>query len=693
MRREYINYDVGVPVDISFVSVEDYPIHWHNSIEIIYVLEGKLEVYINSIKYEVYAGELEIINMDEVHHLKGSEGDNKVLIFYIDPYFFERYYSDIENMYFYTNSSIENAQAGEEYEELRALLAAILCEKVQMQEDYDENIKDILVELLYHIINNFNYLIYEKEELKEDINLFRRYHSISKYISNNYNQNITLKDIAEKEFLSPQYLSQEIKYATGYSFTDLVNLTRVEESIKLLLDSDKNISEISEEVGFSHTRYYNKNFKRFYKSTPLQFRKRYKVDDEDLERLKKVKSLDLKESVNYLLSYLQSYDRFNYEDRLIKINIDVDNDLGAFSKDFKNIITIGDTFDLLIEDNKDTLEELQGEIGFQYARILNVFSTDMAIFPQSSFFNWNRNKEVLEFLYSIDIKPLIVIDSTGFSEDNFLGAFQSFLSYFSGLESVDFSEFRFEYSPSVSEKLKGKINELIGKLYNIDTNSIASYSDTAEINPIYDTAYMIPYIIHNLIFNNNSLQFLRAFDVLDKQVNITNEVFFGYPGLVNDMGIKKPSYYAYYLLNKLGDRLVAQDNGYIVTKSQDGFQILLYNFYDNLDNLIPFKDDSRLRVLKNVASKKLSLNITNIQSNIKVTSYEINESEGSSFNYWLQMGKPIRLSKEEKEILHKASFPEIEFEYFKKSAVVNIQAEIKGHGAMLILIKKVQKHQ
>ena len=114
MRREYKNYDEGVPVDISFVSVEDYPIHWHNSIEIIYVLEGKLEVYINSIKYEVYAGELEIINMDEVHHLKGSEGDNKVLIFYIDPYFFERYYSDIENMYFYTNSSIENAQAGEE---------------------------------------------------------------------------------------------------------------------------------------------------------------------------------------------------------------------------------------------------------------------------------------------------------------------------------------------------------------------------------------------------------------------------------------------------------------------------------------------------------------------------------------------------------------------------------------------------
>ncbi|NLM34306.1 MAG: helix-turn-helix domain-containing protein [Clostridiales bacterium] len=693
MRREYINYDVGVPVEVSFVSIEDYPIHWHNCIEIIYVLEGKLEVYINSIKYEIRAGELEIINMDEVHHLKGQGGENKVLIFYIDPYFFERYYSDIENMYFYTDSSTENAQAGEEYEELRALLAAILCEKVQKQEDYDENIKEILVELLYHLINNFNYLVYEKEELKEDINLFRRYHSISKYIANNYNQNITLQDIAEKEFLSPRYLSHEIKYATGYSFTELLNLTRVEESIKLLLDSDKTLSEISEEVGFSHLRYYNKNFKRFYMCTPLQFRKRYKVNEENLEKLKKVEKLQLKDSINYLLSYLQSYDRFNYEDRLIKIDIDVDNDLGCFNKDFKNVITIGDAFDLLIEDNKDTLEELQGEIGFQYGRILNVFSTDMAIFPESSFFNWNRNKEVLEFLYDIDIKPLIVIDSTGFSEDNFIEAFQSFLSYFSALESVDFSEIRFEYSNSVSDSLKERINELIKGYYDIDTSNIESYNDMAETNPIYDTAYMIPYIIHNIIFNNNSLQFLRAFDVLDKQVNITNEVFFGYPGLVNDMGIKKPSYYAYYLLNKLGDRLVAQDNGYIVTKSADGFQILLYNFYDNLDSLIPLKEHSNLKALKSVASKKLSLNITNIQSNIKVTSYEINENEGSSFNYWLQMGKPNRLSKEEKEILHKASFPEIEFKYFKKSAVVNIQAEIEGYGAMLILIEKVQKHQ
>ena len=97
-------------------------------------------------------------------------------------------------------------------------------------EDFDEQIEDILINLLYHLINNFHYLTTDKEELKEKSEQLDRYHRISKYIFNNYNNNITLQEIAKKEFLSPHYLSHEIKYATGHSFTDLINLTRIEES-------------------------------------------------------------------------------------------------------------------------------------------------------------------------------------------------------------------------------------------------------------------------------------------------------------------------------------------------------------------------------------------------------------------------------------------------------------------------------
>ncbi|WP_291574194.1 helix-turn-helix domain-containing protein [Clostridium sp. UBA4548] len=691
MRREYVNYPSNIPVTVSYVNLKEYPIHWHYAIEIIYVLKGTLEVYINSGKYEIHQGQLEIINVDEVHHLHSNE-NNKILIFHIDPYFFEKYYSDIKNMFFYTKSSSLHSQSSEEYDELRTYLSRILCEVVQKQEDYDEEIEDLLVKLLYHLINNFNYLIYEKEELKDDANQLQRYHSISKYIFNNYNNNITLKDIANNEFLSPQYLSHEIKYATGYSFTDLINLTRVEESIKLLLDTDKTISEISEEVGFSHTRYFNKNFKLHYKVTPLQFRKKYKTNEVQLEKLKSSEILDLNESITYLSYFLEDYDRFNYEDKIFQINIDMSKNLGNFDKSFKNTITIGDAFELLIEDNKDTLEEIQHEIGFQYARILNVFTADMAIFPNSRFYNWNRTKDVLEFLYSINLNPLIVIDSNDFTEDNFIEVIESFLSYFSDLDSVDFRSFKFELSSSLPESVKLKIQELFMNIHNLEIETPYPMDKTSEINPIYDTGYMLPYVIHNILTNNNSLSFLRPFDVLDKQVDLTNEVFFGYPGLINDKGIKKPSYYGYYLLNKLGDTVVAQEDGYIVTKTDDEYQILLYNFHKDIDKLIPLEKFSKLRGVKNATSKKLSLNIINTCSDIKITSYEISEKQGSSFNYWLQMGKPKRLSKEEKEILYKASFPQIRFKHFKKSAVINLQGLLNSYGSILILIKKVQNH-
>lgn len=688
MRKEHITYPSDVPVAISLVSIKNYPMHWHNTIEILYVLKGNLKVTIASDYYEVVERDLEIINIDETHMISSKDDDNMVLIFHIDPYFFEKYYSDIQNMFFFTNTTEDNAQEGEAYEELRTFLAKIVCEAAQRQDDYDEEIEAVLIDLLYHLINNFHYLMYENEGMREKENLLARYHRISKYIVNNYTDNITLNDIAKKEFLSTDYLSHTIKDVTGHSFTDLLNLNRVEEALKLLLDTDKTISEISEEVGFSHARYLNKHFKLYYNNTPFQYRKKYKMDEDKFNSEKIIKFNDLRESFQYITYYLEDYDRFNYEDKITKININMDEELGEFKKSFKNVVNVGDAFELLIENNKDILELIQEEIGFTYARILNVFSADMCIFSGSDFYNWNRNRDVFEFIDMLNIKPLIVLDDKEFENEDFYKAVKAFLSYFKELESLDLYSFKFQFSKLVKQDVKDKVTEIITTEYELEIDNEDFYCED-KIDFIYDTAYMLPYIINDATKTGSSSKFLRAFDVLDKQFNLTNEVFFGYPGLINEKGIKKPSYYAYYLLNKLGDILVAQGDGYIVTKSNKEYQILLYSHHDDIDKLVPFKSFSKLRGNKNITAKKLSLNVVNIPSDVRITSYEINEKSASSYNYWIDMGKPRRLSKEENQILHDASFPKIHFKNFKKSTVINLQVELKGYGALLFLIKNV----
>ncbi|SQB33264.1 helix-turn-helix domain-containing protein [Clostridium cochlearium] len=690
MRKEYITFPQDMPIDIVFASIKEYPFHWHNCIQIIFVLEGTIKVTIESGTYELVKNDLEIINVDETHRIFSNDKNNKVLIFYFDINFFEKYYNDMENIFFYTNTSDDGAQASEEYDELRTMLSILLCEAVQKQVDYDEEIESTLVDLLYHLINNFHYLMYEQEDFRENKDQLGRYHRIAKYIYNNYNNKISLQDIAEKEFLSTHYLSHEIKYAMGYSFTDLLNLTRVEESVKLLLDTDKTISEISKEVGFSHTRYYNKHFKIHFKSSPSQFRKKYKVDEETFQKQKKIVFFELKDSLDYIYPYLQNYDRYNFENKIVKVRIDVDDEIDEFDKSFKDVINIGDAFDLLLEDNKDILEEIQEEISFNYGRIFNLFSSDMGIFPSSKFFNWNRTKSVLEYMESINLKPLILIGSNDFSEDEFIRILKSFINYFMDIEGIDIYNLKFQFSSNLKKELIDKISNLLTSHEFDICDDI--FVDSFDINLIYDTAYMIPYIINKTIVKNKNWNNLRAFDTLDSQVNLTNEVFFGYPGIVNDMGIKKPSYYAYYLLNKLGDIVVCSGDGYIVTKTEDEYQILLYSYNEDLDKLVSFEDFSKLRGFKNNIKQKLSLNILNIPTDVRMTVYEVNEKIGSSYNYWKGMGSPIRLNKEEKEILHKASFPKIHFRYAKKSTVLNIISELQSYGATLILIKKISKH-
>ncbi|MPQ43126.1 helix-turn-helix domain-containing protein [Clostridium tarantellae] len=686
MRREYITYPNNLPILVNYVSIKNYPLHWHNSIEILYVLKGKINITIDTDNYELIENELEIINIDESHSFSSSDENNKVLIFNIDPLFFQKYYNDINNMFFYTNTSDEGAQKEERYTIFRTLLSIILCETIQKNDNFDKEIEKKLIDLLFHLINNFHYLTYDNEDIKENQMQLERYHRISKYIFNNYNTNITLQDIANKEFLSTHYLSHEIKYATGYSFTDLINLTRVEESIKLLLDSDESISEICEKIGFSHTRYFNKHFKSYCKMTPLQYRKKYKVTESTLSKQKTINYIPVEESLNDLSYYLDDYDRYNYHNKITTITINANNDLGDFDKSFKDILNVSDAFDLLIEDNKNIVEDILEEINYKYIRLLNMFSKDIGIFPGSKFFNWTRALDILEYVCSLELYPLIVLDSSEFSSNEFLEALKSFLEYFQEVESIELFNFKFQFSSNMDKNIIKDIRILLENDFNLEILD-DFYIKNNTINYIYDTTYMIPYIIHNTFNCPNCLEFIKAFDTLDKQYDLTNEVFFGDPGLVNDKGIKKPSYYAYYLLNKMGETLVSFGNGYIVTKSEDEIQILLYTIPKTIDKLIDFESFYKSKGRNSTLDKHLSINILNINSNTKMIKYEINEKVGSSFNYWLSMGKPKRLKKEEKEILHKASFPQIDFKYYKKNTVLNLQTHINGYGAQLILLK------
>lgn len=75
--------------------------------------------------------------------------------------------------------------------------------------------------------------------------------------------------------MSYSYFSRTLKKTMGKSFTDYVNLIRISKSEFLLTTTDKPITDIALEVGFSTSSYYIEQFKKFKTLTPKKFRMKF----------------------------------------------------------------------------------------------------------------------------------------------------------------------------------------------------------------------------------------------------------------------------------------------------------------------------------------------------------------------------------------------------------------------------------
>ncbi|QGU95335.1 helix-turn-helix domain-containing protein [Clostridium bovifaecis] len=563
MRREYITFTGNLPLTVNLETIKDYPLHWHNCLEIIFVLKGTVFVQIESETYELREREIEIINADEPHRIHSYDEGNRVLLFKMDLDFFEKYYSDVRNIYFYTNSSEEGVQEKEKYQILRRFLSILACEAIQQGEDYDEEIEGQMVKLLFHLLNNFHYLIYDEEDLKENDTQFERYHRISKFIYNNYMNKISLQDIAKREFLSSYYLSHEIKNMAGTNFMDFLNSTRVHESVKLLLDTEKTISEVSEEVGFSHTRYYNKYFKMYYKMTPLQYRKKNYISEKKYEVSKKYTELDIKEAIEYIATYLEDYDRFNYEKEIIKIQADVGESLGELNSYWKEVINLGDAIELLKDKEQSFVKNIQQNIGFKYGIVQYLFDKDMRIYFNKNvdFLNWNEVEKLMEFLVDIQLIPIIILDKVFEEIELFLRLLESFILYFSDLYGIDeVQTWKFRVAKNLPKEYIEAAQEIFDK-YELEDIIEEPFEEDNRVNSIFDTSYMVPFIIHNFINEKSDMLFLKAYDTVEENSVMSNELFFGSQGITTLHGIRKASYYAYYFLSKLGDNLIKKTKG------------------------------------------------------------------------------------------------------------------------------------
>lgn len=98
---------------------------------------------------------------------------------------------------------------------------------------------------------------------------------IKEFIRKNYNNNLTLEEIAASVYLSPYYVSRIFKEEQNITIMDYVTKVRVEEAKKLLRNPRYQIDEIAERLGYSDASYFSKVFRRLEGMSPSKFRQQF----------------------------------------------------------------------------------------------------------------------------------------------------------------------------------------------------------------------------------------------------------------------------------------------------------------------------------------------------------------------------------------------------------------------------------
>lgn len=276
---EVFHYDIpDFPLSIkhnfipSLACLSDISIHWHEEIEITYVVSGSVKHQLNGKRVTISAGEAIFINSKQLHLIETNGEDCELYCLIFHPmilgasnFITQKYVLPIaENKkldYFFLNKKDKKHK--------EVLDAIVDISNMQDEETFEMK----AVWKLYELWNNLYGLLPRKEQNDNTINVnLHRVHKMLACIHKKYSDNLTLEDICmagdigktKGTILFDEYLNMTpVEYLINY---------RIELATKMLVDTKDSVTEIALATGFSDSSYFARIFRKRMGCSPLKYR-------------------------------------------------------------------------------------------------------------------------------------------------------------------------------------------------------------------------------------------------------------------------------------------------------------------------------------------------------------------------------------------------------------------------------------
>ena len=255
---------------------KDEEMHDHDFVEMVYIIEGTGRHYINDEEFAIKAGNLLFVNYGCTHaFLVDDQLVAYNLMIRVD-YFIKNMIKDNNLFYMLALTSFEKIQ-----QELNDKSPLVFFDYSEREEIFNL-FRNIEIELsqeelgkssiLDSYINIILCKVFRKIFMKNIRQELLIPQEIIDYISEHFNEKLSLGELSQKCFYSPAYFSRLFKKTFNMSFTDYIMDIRLKRCCELLKNSNYTIEKIMEECGFFDKNTFYERFKNKYGCTPSEYR-------------------------------------------------------------------------------------------------------------------------------------------------------------------------------------------------------------------------------------------------------------------------------------------------------------------------------------------------------------------------------------------------------------------------------------
>lgn len=250
--------------------------HLHNNeLQFFYFINGGAMIYCGRNHYAVTPESVIFINNNEIHNSDQLSKAVELFIIKIDlnlldlctvPVCTEKYILPIKQNMILFHNKIES-------EAIKETLKRMIAEYEEKSNGYELQ----LLSLIYRIISELFVNEVAKSLSKRNAEQLGKsragFQRVLEYIEMNYESEIKLSYAAQLSGMSKGYFCACFKQMTGKSFTEYLNLFRVEKAAILLKQSQNSITDIALSVGFEDVSYFCRIFKKYMGQAPSFYRR------------------------------------------------------------------------------------------------------------------------------------------------------------------------------------------------------------------------------------------------------------------------------------------------------------------------------------------------------------------------------------------------------------------------------------